>query len=43
MNLIKVNHLILLLVSVSKACVCGLSPAENVGSNPIGGVDVFLF
>ena len=24
----------------SKASVCGLSPAEIVGSNPIGGMDV---
>ena len=26
----------------SKACVCGLSPAEIVGSNPTGGMDVSL-
>ena len=26
----------------SKAQVFGLSPAEIVGSNPIGGMDVFL-
>ena len=27
----------------SKAWVCGRSPAETVGSNPTGGMDVFLF
>jgi len=26
----------------SKAWVCGRSPAENVGSNPTGGMDVYL-
>jgi hypothetical protein len=26
----------------SKAYVCGRSPAEIVGSNPAGGMDVFL-
>jgi hypothetical protein len=27
----------------SKALVCGRSSAENVGSNPAGGMDVCLF
>jgi len=29
-------------VARSKACVCGLSPAEIVGLNPTGGMDVCL-
>jgi hypothetical protein len=28
---------------VSKAWVCGRSPAGIAGSNPAGGMDVFLF
>ena len=28
--------------ALSKAWVCGRSPAETVGSNPTGGINVFL-
>ena len=31
-----------LVVALSKVWVCGRSPAEIVGSNPVGGVDVCL-
>ena len=28
--------------ALSKACVCGRSPAEIIGSNPTGGIGVCL-
>ena len=44
--LITVNYaafiFLFLVAARSKAWVCGRSPAEIMGSNPTGGMDIFL-
>ena len=37
---ILTNNTLYTVAARSKAWVCGLSPAENVGSNPTTGMDV---
>jgi hypothetical protein len=38
----NITHKIIEIIKLTGRVVCGRSPAVNVGSNPTGGMDVFL-